>query len=146
MKDTRDISIDEALKMQANLHHDCFVAPFEDTQNNNAMKGLFTTPLATISKIQSKVEEIAWGFTAGMDVKKGQDELAKLISYMDKETKRLGEERDNGQFIKDFKPSELRFIYDFVKKADESGIDFSEMSVSEFNKAADNIINQLKEH
>lgn len=37
MKGTRDISINEALKMQADLHHDCFVAPFEDAQNNNAM-------------------------------------------------------------------------------------------------------------
>jgi hypothetical protein len=110
------------------------------------MKGLFTSPLAIIAIIQSKVEAIAWGFVAGMEVKKGQDDLAKLISYMDKETKRLGEERNNGQFIKDFKPSELRFIYDFVKKADESGIDFSEMTVSEFYEAADNIINQLKEH
>lgn len=41
MKGTRDISIDEALKMQADFHHDCFVAPFEDAQNNNAMKQYF---------------------------------------------------------------------------------------------------------
>jgi uncharacterized protein YlaI len=37
MKHTRDISIGEALKMQADLYHDCCVALFEDAQNNNAV-------------------------------------------------------------------------------------------------------------
>lgn len=38
MKDTRDISIEEAVNLQADLYYDCFVAPFEDAQNNNTMK------------------------------------------------------------------------------------------------------------
>lgn len=84
-ENTRNISIDEALRMQEDFNYDCFVAPFKE-QDATRPKD---KALSALYKTRSELEQIAWGLAGHMPIEKAQDMIARLLSYLDNEIEHI---------------------------------------------------------